>query len=376
MKVLHFNLESGWRGGEQQILYLLRGLRERDVPQELLCRKNSVLCERARADGFTVHETSPAAPLDPVVAFRLARRIRRGGFDVLHLHTAHAQGLGLLACGSLGSRRPRTVVTRRVDFSIFRHSVLGLNRLKYTRGVDRILCVSHRVRDVLLEDGIPSDLLTVVHDGVDLARIADAPDRRAAYRDAYSIPDTAPVVGNVGACVELKGQRDLVAAVPALLASHADTRVVIIGDGPLREALGEQARELGVGEHVILPGFRDDVPSWMRFFDVFCFPSRHEGLGTSVLDAMAADTPVVAARSGGLPELIRDGRDGLLVPPQDARALADALARLLTSGTEAAAMARSARERVEREFSVDRMVEGTLGAYRRVLDERVARRKP
>jgi glycosyltransferase involved in cell wall biosynthesis len=256
-----------------------------------------------------------------------------------------------------------------VDFSIFRHSFLGLNRWKYVRGVDRILCVSDYVRDVLRRDGLPDALLGVVHDGIDPARVLDAPAPDASLGRALGLEPGDRVVGNVAACVGHKGQRFLVEAAPRVLEACPRARFVIVGDGVLRPELERQARDLGVADRVLFPGFREDVPTLLRLFDVFCFPSVMEGLGTSLLDAMALGLPVVSTRAGGIPEVVRDDVDGLLVEPGDAAALADALLGVLGDAGLAARLGAAARERVGA-FSVGRMVAGTLAAYEWALASR------
>jgi glycosyltransferase involved in cell wall biosynthesis len=348
----------------------MRGLRERGVPQLLVAREGGEQERRAREDGFDVRALRMDGVRSLLVPRRLARVVREVRPAVLHAHTSRAHGWVLLAARAGGADRPRVVVSRRVDFSIYRHSFLRLNRWKYVRGVDRILCVSRRVRAVLIADGIPPELLEVVHSGVDLARIDGAPDRRAALRAEMGVPDGAPLVGNVGHCVDHKGQRWLVEAAPILFANHPEARIAIVGDGPLLPALRAQAASLGVADRVLFLGERGDVPSLLRAFDAFAFPSHLEGLGTSVLDAMAARLPVVAADGGGVGEMIDAPKNGLLVPPRDASALARALDWMLGHPDDARRMAAAGRERVEREFTADRMVEGTLAAYARPTSSR------
>jgi glycosyltransferase involved in cell wall biosynthesis len=364
MKVLHINTERTWRGGEQQLVYLARGLRDRRIEQGVVCQPRSPLSARARAEGIDVWELNMRGEVDFPAASRIASRLARGRYDLLHLHTSHAHTLGVAAAKLCHSRlRPKTVVSRRVDFSIYRSSFLGLNRLKYTFGTDRILCVSEEIRRVLREDGVPTALLGVVHSGIDPARFEGLPDRSEDYRREFRIPPRAPVIGNVAALSDHKGQRFLVAAAPQVLQRHPEARFLIVGEGELREALRRQVTSLHLEGRVFLPGFRTDVPSLLRFMDVYCMPSHQEGLGTSVLDAMASGTPVVAARAGGIPEMIDDGVHGTLVPPKDPEALAQALNLALDDPEKARSMAMAAKERVQRDFTVDSMVEGTIREY-------------
>ncbi|MHC4829170.1 MAG: glycosyltransferase family 4 protein [Planctomycetota bacterium] len=367
MKVLHVNTEMGWRGGEQQVLYLMQGLAARGVEQALVCQPGSAIAERARAEGIEVKELRMRGEVDLFASWRIGRLASQEGFDLLHLHTSHAHMLGTMAKRFAKRPKPKTVVARRVDFSIYRHSFLGLNGLKYTMGVDRILCVSERIREVLLEDGLSPDRIRVAHSGVDLARIDGAEDQTEALREELSIPDGAAVIGNVGALVDHKGQRYLLEAAPAVFAAHPHARIVIAGSGALAEDLEALARSLGVRDRVSFLGFRSDVPSLLRVFDVFAFPSLLEGLGTSVLDALSARLPVVASRTGGIPEMIEDGETGLLVPPKDAVALGEALVRLLGDPALAKRLGEAGRARVEREFTIESTLDKTLLEYQALL---------
>jgi glycosyltransferase involved in cell wall biosynthesis len=371
VRVLHVNTERTWRGGEQQVLYLLRGLRAAGLEQELLCQPEGVLAARAREQGVEVWLRRMRGEVDLPAALAIARRIRERRFDVVHMHTSHAHTLGVLGAMLAGRPRPRTVISRRVDFSIHRRPLLDFSRQKYTWGVDRILCVSETIRRVLLADGLPAPLLGVVHSGIDLSRFQDVPDRAHDYRREFGVPRDGSLVLNVAHCADHKGQRYLVAAAPAVLARHPGARLVIAGDGEVLGDLKAQAAELGVADHVLFPGFRTDVPALLRAADVFCFPSHFEGLGTSVLDALAMRRPVVSTTAGGIPEMIESGVHGLLVPPRDPGALAAALSWMLEHPQEAAAMGAEGRRRVEREFTCERTAQRTLEEYRRLLAEPV-----
>ncbi|HZL98605.1 MAG TPA: glycosyltransferase, partial [Planctomycetota bacterium] len=179
MRVLHVNTERTWRGGEQQVLYLMRGLQSAGVEQELLCQPEGVLATRAEQSGLPVWRRAMRGELDLPAAMAIARRIRTAGVDLVHMHTSHAHTLGVLAAALCGRRRPVTVVSRRVDFSIHKRRLLDFSRQKYTWGVDRILCVSETIRKVLLADGLDACRLGVVHSGIDLSRFEGVPDRAA-----------------------------------------------------------------------------------------------------------------------------------------------------------------------------------------------------
>jgi len=362
LRTLHVDSERTWRGGEQQALYLVTGLKARGHEAVVACQPGSPLAERARAAGVEVAEVRMRGEADFVAVLALRRLIRRGRFDIVHTHTSHAHALGC-AAAALAGRVP-TVVSRRVDFAIAGNVISGF---KYRHGVSRFIAISEAVRRVLVAGGVEPGRVRVVHSGIDLSRFEGVPPNR--FREEFGVGADSPIIGNVAAMADHKGQRYLVAAMPRVLAAVPKARLFVVGDGELRGALEAQVRELGLGEAVTFTGFRDDVPQWLDFFDVFAMSSHLEGLCTSVLDALAMRKPVVASAAGGLVEIIRHEETGLLVPPKQPRPLAEAVVRLLRDRELGRRLGEAGRRLVEREFSAASMVEGTLRVYHEVLNE-------
>jgi glycosyltransferase involved in cell wall biosynthesis len=359
---VHLSTERDWRGGEQQTLSLVAGLRSRGHPATLVASPRSELFARARDTGLEPVGIHAFNEVDPQAIVRMALLLRRCRPAVLHLHTPHAHLLGILAAAI--APPVRRVVSRRVEFSIYRHSFLGLNGIKYRHGVDRFVAVSRAVAAILERDGVPREKIAVVPSGVDPARFdpPPAPDADALLLE-LGLPRSLPVVASVGALAGQKGHRYLIEAAPAVLARR-DAAFLIAGDGRLRSSLARLARARGVSGRLRLLGFRSDIGRILASSSVFVFPSLEEGLGTSLLDALLLGRPVVASRTGGIGEVVRDGEDGILVPPRDPEALASAILAVLAGADVWAGRAAAARRRVLDEFSVDRMVEGTLAVYR------------
>jgi glycosyltransferase involved in cell wall biosynthesis len=372
MRTLHIDTEPTWRGGEQQLFYTLEGLRARGLPATLLAQPDSPLLERARGAGFDAQAFRIRGEADVAAAWRMSRLLRERRFDILHCHTPHAHAIAAFARWlAPPERRPKLVVARRVDFSIRRRGdLLGLSRRKYARA-DAIIAVSQAVRDVLARDGVDSSRIFVVRSGIDVARIERAPDRPGEIRTTLGIREGGRLVVNVAALTAHKGQRYLLDAVPRIRAAHPDARVAIFGAGELRGALEEQARALALGGGLIFAGLRppDEIPSILKAAHVFVLPSVEEGLGTSLYDAMAAGAPIVATRAGGIPEIVRDGETGLLVPPRDAAALAAAINRVLSDAALARRLTENAARFVRAEGTKERMVEETILVYEGLLKE-------
>ncbi|MGE3166173.1 MAG: glycosyltransferase [Planctomycetota bacterium] len=364
LRTLHINTERTWRGGEKQALSLMNGLRELGHGVELICPPGAPLAERAAACGLTVHEIRMRGELNPVAVARVAQVMRRG-FDVCHMHTSHAHTFGVLARGL--RRRPITVVSRRVDFSIYRRGTLGLNWIKYRWGVDRYVAISHAIREVLVRDGIASERISVVHSGVD----APAPAERSveSLRRELGIPDAAPVVGNVAHLASHKGQIHLVSAMAELHRQFPELHLVVVGEGEERARLEARVAELQLGGVVHLTGFQRDVSSFLDLFDVFCMPSVQEGLCTSILDAFRWGLPTVASNTGGIPELVRPRATGLLARPGDPADLAAKIGELLRDPALGRQLAERAQRLAVEEFSVEAMVRGNLAVYDKTLSE-------
>ena len=362
---LHVNTQVTWRGGEQQTLYLLEGLRDRGHDVVLATRPESPLAARAAAVGIDGLPIRPINEGDPRVVFRLVRWRRRYAPQLGHVHAAHAHLLVWLA--SFLVPRVPVVVTRRVDLTIYRRWTMRVNALKYRYRIAHYLAVSQAVRARLLRDGVSADRVTVVPSGV-RPRSGDAPGpERESVRRELGIPETALLVVSAGALVRGKGYDTLIEAV-ARMPTSVNARCVIAGSGKEHAALSDRVDQLGLGDRGRLVGCREDVHALLAAADIYAQPSLQEALGTSIQDAMFCGIPIVASRVGGIPELIDDGVHGLLVPPADVTALSDALTELLQSEDRRRSLGEAGQARVRAEFEVGRMVDGTLGVYRQVLE--------
>ncbi|MBD3235649.1 MAG: glycosyltransferase [Candidatus Eisenbacteria bacterium] len=364
MKVLHIDTEPTWRGGEQQALLLARGLLRRGVETSVLGQPGSPLLARTRQERIPSHAIAMHSEADLGAVYRIVRLLSRERPGIIHMHTSHAHALGVAAAKLTGIGR--TVVSRRVDFSIHR-APLRLGLLKYRLGVDRIIAISRAVREVLVRDGIPAERVELVPSGVDLQELDATP--RIDFHRELSIPRGAPVVGNVAHFGWHKAQEELVKAAPLIWERFPEARIVLVGDGSCRPKVERTAREVGADGRLIFTGYRADARALIRWFDAFAICSVLEGLCTSIMDAHALGTPVAATRVGGIPELVRHRETGLLVPPRDPSALAAAIGALLHDPDLGRRMSLAGRALVERSFSAETMVGGTLDVYSRVLQQ-------
>jgi glycosyltransferase involved in cell wall biosynthesis len=234
------------------------------------------------------------------------------------------------------------------------------------RLVTRVIAVSRGAADFLVHGkGYPADKIVVIPNGRDLRQFVRG-EHRDAVRKELGIDRGAPVVGVVGRLETQKGHVFLLDAWPEVTCAYPDARLVLIGDGSLRDSLAEQVRRLGVAESVIFTGFRADIPRILDAIDVVALPSLHEGMPLTVIEAAAAGRPVVATAVDGTPEVVRDGQTGYLVPAADPAALARAVLAVLGDPAGAARMGEEACRWARERFDIDAHVEATARVYREV----------
>jgi glycosyltransferase involved in cell wall biosynthesis len=304
--IKHVNLAKGFRGGERQTLNLMEGLAASGISQTLVCRPNSELQQRAEALRMTT---------------RLVRQPMLGHMnmpraDIVHVH--EARGAYWAAIEHLLRSTPY-LITRRIPNPV---SGNVINKFVY-RHAQELVGVSRDVSARLCEQtGHPVETILdscTVHAG--------DPQRTQAIKLELG---GGPIIGHVGALQDHhKGQSILIAAFQLLLASYPDARLVLLGEGPDKESFQRQAQN---DPRIVFAGFQEDVGSWLAAMDVFAFPSREEGLGSSVLDAMLLGVPVVTSTVGGLPELIGAEQRGLQVDSSDPLAWVIAMRRILEEG--------------------------------------------
>lgn len=348
MKILHIDTEKTWRGGEQQVLYLAKGLKEKGYESTILCQPSSPLSERARAAGIAVEELSMRGGVDPYAVIQIARMLM-GEYDVLHLHTSNAHTLGYLA--SFLTSGVKVVASRRVSFPV--KGFFG--KLKY-KGVDKVIAVSEEVRNDLIRSGIHPEAVVVIHSSIDIGR----------YKAAGEEP-SHPVVGIVAHLAEHKGHIYFLEAAKKVSTVIPDARFLIVGDGEKREELEKYARNLDIAQKVIFAGFQKDIPKMISQCTITVLSSiSGEGSPGVLKESMAAGVPAVTTDVGGSREIVEDGISGFVVPPRDSEALAASIIKLLRDKELRARMRQESLRKVQ-EFTTDNMVEKTVAVYRELL---------
>jgi glycosyltransferase involved in cell wall biosynthesis len=361
--VLLVDLETEWRGGQNQALLLLKGLRSRGHTAELVSAQGSALGERAEAAGIPLHSVSRG-----FFRFPAARKIRgllRGGnFDVVHANEAHAvTAVWLALWDQRKSLRVPFVISRRVGYPIGKSAIA---QARY-RAAARIAAISRWSAERVLRSGIPAGKVTIVYEGVELPALPST-QRRAEARSSLGIAPDEPLLGCVGALSPDKGQEWLIRALVNLRKKFPSAKLLLAGTGPCRERLQNLALEAGVGDAVIFAGFVSDVESVYAALDVLLLPSFFEALSNALMSAMAYAIPSIAFNLGGPAEIIEDGKSGLLVEPANVDALCTAIAKILDDAAFASGIGENGRRRIERDFSADKMVGAMITIYQDVLN--------
>jgi glycosyltransferase involved in cell wall biosynthesis len=343
LKILHIDPERNWGGGEAQVFGLLAQLAAREHQNDLLAHPDGLLSTRCRILNVKIRPLVMRNDLDVRCVVPVRRLVGEMGYDIVHFHTKRAHTLALWL--PRGGRRPRYVVTRRMDYAEPRSWYT--NHL-YNRRVDGVVAISQTIADVLIRAGVENEKIRVISSGIDPRMFEEIQMKKALERDAV-------VLGCLAGLDERKGHRYLLEAAALLKADGLNIHYKIAGDGPLRAQLEERAARLGLGDDVQFLGFVSDTAEFLASVDFLAMPSLYEGLGVAALEAMAAGKAIVASRVGGLTESVLDGVTGVLVPARDPAALAAGIAKLARSRSLAEAMGNQGRERVRQHFSLENM---------------------
>lgn len=302
---------------------------------------------------------------DPMALGRLVRLVDRERIDLIH---AHGQDASIVAAAACAMRPTELVVTRHVlEEPTENARQRGRSRLTLAslRRADAVVAVSRAVARRLRSSAVPEDRIHVIPNGVETDRYAPGrlDDSREEVRRSLGFEDEARVLLLPAVMREGKGHDLLLRLLPAVRRRVPSVRVLFAGGGAREKALRHEAKAYAVDDVVRFLGFRTDVPELMAASDVVVLPSFAEALPTVLMEAAAASRPVVATRVGGTPEVVENGRTGLLVPPDDASALGDGVARLLENAALGRRFGCAARSRAERLFDIRHLVDRTLSLW-------------
>lgn len=375
-KILHIitNLPVG--GAQDNTLLTVERLNRSRYDVTLMCAEEGDWVSRARAIPqlnlvFVNELKRKIHPIADLIAqYKVFRLIKREQYDIVHTHSSKPGFVGRIAARLAGV--PIVIHTiHGFPFNDFmpapmRRTFIMIER--YLSGLsDMLVTVSKLNRDKALKLRFaPPSRFRNIYSGIDFSRFDIEVDIKAKRRE-LGLGDNEKIVGMVGRLSEQKSPLDFVRAIPEVLKTRNDVTFVLIGDGELRQKTIAFARRLGVDSKLKVLGFRDDIPQLLRILDVFVLTSLWEGLGRSLTEAMYTGRPVVATNVEGVPELVEDGRTGILAEPQDIQAIADGIVHLLQHPDEAKQMGRAAAAQINERFQADTMVRRIDELYQELL---------
>jgi glycosyltransferase involved in cell wall biosynthesis len=360
LKIAHIDTGLTLRGGQRQMLMLVRGLRERGHEQIIVCLEGSGPEAAVQQEGFRVFSMPAYDPWHAFGMLLFRQEINTWGSQIVHAHDGRGQSLAWLASLGLPVRR---VASRRVTFF---PSDRWTYRLKYGLTCHAVVAVSENIRELSIRAGVPSERITVIPDGIDIPEELPSAAERIRLRTSWGCNNENFVVGLLGASSPEKGHDVAFAAFALLHEELPQARLVLAGDEAARPkdsltngAAPASARHLRVVQI-------DKLDDFFPGIDLFLMPSKAEGLGSSALWAMAYGVPVVATRVGGLPEIVMENETGWLIPPDSPQALADAILTASRDRETLIEFGRQGRKWAEG-FSAAIMVNSTEALYYRLL---------
>jgi len=361
LTVLHTESSLGWGGQEQRTLRECLGIRKLGMRPAVLCPPGAELGRRAASAGIEVFPCPMRKSYDLAAIRTILRVLREQAVDIVNTHSGRDSLLAGVAA-RLSSRRPAVVRTRHLALRI-------TSRISYTYLPHRVVTVSGYVKEYLIREGVPGERIVVVPTGIETGRFGNgaAPGN---LREELGLPQDALLVGSISVLRIKKGHRFLLEAAPSVLAAFPRTVFVIVGTGPQEKNLRNAIDSMRLSGSVRMLGHREDVPNVLLSLDLFVLPTMEEALGTAFVEAMAAGRAVVGCRVGGVPEVVEEGRTGLLVPPENPVALAEAIRSLLADGELRRRMGEAGRQAVLTRYSEEEMCRQMWELYRSLLSGR------
>lgn len=361
-----FQIDAGkeWRGGQRQSFFLARALKQKGYPFLFIVQPESPLHQKAHEAGLPVFPLKMRSEFDLGAVIRLARAMKRHSCRLAHFHDAHGVAVGASASGL--AKVPLRIISRRVDFPLPKNF---FSRRKYTKDIDAIIAISQGVKKVLTDGGISPKRIVVIPSGIDFSPFEEIKARDFLRREFEFAPDDY-LVGIVAQLEDHKGHKYLMEASKIIKEQTSRIKIIVVGTGSLMMELSKQVQALEVEDLVYFLGFREDVPQILSSLDLFVLSSHLEGLGSSIMDAMACRLPVVATQTGGIPEVVVNEETGLLVPPRNPSAMAQAILRLYKDRDLASQLGRRGYELVHQKFSAEAMAGEVIELYHKLASKK------
>ena len=327
MRLVQVTASRVWRGHEQKIIYLYEAFRDYGYVEDqwIVCIQDSEIYNVAKSKGMQVYGIPFKGEYDLNFAKSLKKIADDNRADIIFIHNSDSHTISVLSSLLYGLRQPlvlcRTLI-RRVDTN-------WLRKWKYNyKGIRKIICVSQPVVDVLKFAVKDHSRMTVVGSVTDIDKFKKQ-HSTGMLKKEYNIPDDHVIIGNIAAFTGFKDHFTWVRAAAELVKRGVKAKFILIGEGELEQQVRDLVKELGIEEHVIFAGFRRDIPEVLPEFDLFMFTSNNEPTGGVLLEAYACHVPIVAAKAGGIPEVVVENETGLMAEVGNPVDFADKVQQLL-----------------------------------------------
>ncbi|MBI5353867.1 MAG: glycosyltransferase [Chloroflexi bacterium] len=355
-------------GAEVLLVDLVRGIQEAGYDVSIGYSTRGPLEKKLLDLGIPCTRLPRLGRVDPVLFFSICQLILREKPDIIHTHLFKSDLHGRLAARLCGV--PVVISTSHNNDVWVKRFPLGKLYGLTAKLADRVIAVSDEVSDYQIQyTGISPEKIITIENGVDVKRFVDQEDNARALRDEFKIDSSAPLIGIIGRLSPQKDHVNFLNAAVQVKAQLPDARFLVVGDGPLREELMTQAQSLGLGSSIIFCGLRQDIPAILSALDVLVIASKWEGLPVTLLEGMAARCPIVSTSVGGVPSVVTNDVSALLVPPEDAPALAKACLKILQDKKLAHELSSTSFDVVKNNFSLDAMIGRTLDLYQQLLEK-------
>ena len=363
MMIIHIDTGKTWRGGQQQAFYLHQALLQRGYDSTMVCKHKSIMALKCHEHNLKYKTLSLNSEIDILSAYKIARYAKKHKAVILHLHTAHALSIGLWV--KIFYRPIKLIAVRRVDFSI-KKSIFSY--LKYNNNLlDILVCISKNIYNVAIKDGISEEKLRVIYSGIDTQRyslknIRERESYNREIRDRYDIPRENILIGTIAAYADHKDYPTLLKAASIVTTQKDNITFLSIGGGEVSKEIKDLHKSLRLENRFIIAGFQEGVKQHLHSFDIFVLASKMEGLGTTILDAMSAEKPIVACNSGGIPEMIEHNVNGLLAKRENPSDFAKKMLQIIDDRDLQRRLSAQAATDVQK-FSIQNTIEQNIELY-------------
>lgn len=361
--ILHINAGEVWSGIEQRIFSISRLLNSDQFKIILAVSPSSPLCKKAGSYNIPLLSLKIGKwKFNPVVIWKLSRFLKTHKVDILHTHRSSDHWIGVLAVRLFGLSGQCKIIRTRHNFTRIKNN--WINNKLYKEWTDRIIAVAEVIKRQLIdENNIFKNKIITIHSSIDVKKFNDNFSGEA-IRKEFSIASDTVVLGMIGRLREHKDYPNMFEALKIIIKRVRNIKLLIVGDGILESELKSMVQKMELSNYVIFAGKREDIPRILSEIDIFVLSSSVEGSPAVIKEALIMEKPVVSTNVGGIPEIIQDGVTGILVPPHNPEALANAILDVINNRHKFLEMARKGKQVIINEFSETRLAQLTAKVYR------------